>query len=116
MWTKEQLEAINKEGNLIVSAAAGAGKTAVMTERIARIIAEGTKVDELLVVTFTKPAAAEMKQRIEKRLSELCEAEQDVEKKRLLIIAAGSIARANISTIHSFCSSVLKRNYHRLRR
>ncbi len=114
MWTKEQLEAINKEGNLIVSAAAGAGKTAVMTERIARIIAEGTKVDELLVVTFTKPAAAEMKQRIEKRLSELCEAEQDVEKKRLLIIAAGSIARANISTIHSFCSSVLKRNYHRL--
>ncbi len=114
MWTKEQIEAINKEGNLLVSAAAGAGKTAVMTERIVRIIAEGTKVEELLVVTYTKPAAAEMKQRIEKRLSELCDEEKDSEKKKLLTVAAGSISRANISTIHSFCSAVLKRNYHRL--
>ena len=62
MWTAEQLRAINEDGNLLVSAAAGAGKTAVMTERIARIIASGTDVSEILVVTFTNPAAAEMKQ------------------------------------------------------
>lgn len=73
MWTAEQLRAINEDGNLLVSAAAGAGKTAVMTERIARIIASGIDVSEILVVTFTNPAAAEMKQRIERRLSELAE-------------------------------------------
>ncbi|MBR0136137.1 MAG: UvrD-helicase domain-containing protein, partial [Clostridia bacterium] len=49
-WTERQLEAINKRGDLLVSAAAGAGKTAVLTERIARLISEGTGVDELLVV------------------------------------------------------------------
>ena len=64
MWTAEQLRAINEDGNLLVSAAAGAGKTAVMTERIARIIASGTDVSEILVVTFTNPAAAEMKQQV----------------------------------------------------
>ena len=111
-WTKEQADAITMEGNLLVSAAAGAGKTAVMTERIARIIAEGTRVEELLVVTYTKPAAAEMKQRIEKRLSELCDAEENPEKKRLLTAAAASVSRANISTIHSFCTNVLRRSYH----
>ena len=68
MWTAEQLRAINEDGNLLVSAAAGAGKTAVMTERIARIIASGTDVSEILVVTFTNPAAAEMKQRIVQEL------------------------------------------------
>lgn len=49
MWTAEQLRAINEDGNLLVSAAAGAGKTAVMTERIARIIASGTDVSEYLL-------------------------------------------------------------------
>ena len=49
MWTAEQLRAINEDGNLLVSAAAGAGKTAVMTERIARIIASGTDVSEILL-------------------------------------------------------------------
>lgn len=114
MWTAEQKNAIEKEGNLIVSAAAGAGKTAVMTERIVRIIREGTKVDELLVVTFTKPAAAEMKQRIEKRLGELAGEAETAEEKLLLSDAAADISRANISTIHSFCKNVLKRNYHKI--
>ena len=60
-WTAEQERAITEKGNLLVSAAAGAGKTAVMTERIARLIAQGTSVRELLVVTFTNAAAAEKK-------------------------------------------------------
>lgn len=112
MWTAEQLRAINEEGNLLVSAAAGAGKTAVMTERIARIIAAGTDVSEILVVTFTNPAAAEMKQRIEKRLSALAESTDDADIKMHLYDSASNISTANISTIHSFCGNVLRRNCH----
>lgn len=111
-WTDDQRNAIELEGNLLVSAAAGAGKTKVMTERIVRIISEGTKVEELLVVTFTRAAAAEMKERIENRLNELSEEEKDPQKRLLLMEAASNITRANISTIHGFCLNVLKRNYH----
>ena len=67
-WTKEQLAAINeKNGNILVSAAAGSGKTAVLVERIIKLITdekEPVDIDRLLVVTFTKAAAAEMKERI----------------------------------------------------
>ncbi len=110
-WTDKQLEAITAEGDLLVSAAAGAGKTAVLTERIARLIANGASVDSLLVVTFTRAAAAEMKERIERRLHELASAEADADAANRLFAAAASAERANISTIHSFCSRVLRRNY-----
>jgi len=64
-WTKEQLEAINKDGtNIIVSAGAGSGKTAVLTERVIRKLKDGIDVDRLLVLTFTNEAANEMKSRI----------------------------------------------------
>ena len=70
-WTEEQLSAINEKGkNIIVSAGAGSGKTAVLTARTLRIIKEGTHVNELLVLTFTKAAAAEMKERIRNAISE----------------------------------------------
>lgn len=115
IWTGKQLEAINKKGDLLVSAAAGAGKTAVLTERIARLISEGTDPEELLVVTFTNAAAAEMKERIEARLRELADissSEGDPIKAQRLRQAAASCERANISTLHSFCMNVLRRNYH----
>ena len=112
VFTEEQERAIETKGNLLVSAAAGAGKTAVMTERIARLIASGVKVDELLVVTFTRAAAAEMKQRIESKLNSLADEETDEAKKLHLYDAAADIGSANISTIHSFCSDVLRRNAH----
>ena len=111
-WSSEQKKAIELEGNLLVSAAAGAGKTAVMTERIARRIAAGTGVDELLVVTFTRAAASEMKQRIEKRLGELADETDDTALRMALNEAAANVSSANISTIHSFCKNVLRRNYH----
>ncbi|MCR5809771.1 MAG: UvrD-helicase domain-containing protein [Clostridiales bacterium] len=113
-WTEKQLEAINTEGDLLVSAAAGAGKTAVLTERIARLISEGVNASELLVVTFTNAAAAEMKERIEARLSELADeaASTDEAKASYLRRAAAASERANISTLHSFCMNVLRRNYH----
>ncbi len=112
IWTDEQKKAITLQGNLLVSAAAGAGKTAVMTERIARLIANGTSVSELLVVTFTNAAAAEMKQRIEGRLLEIAESQTDDEIKARLFDAAGELGGASISTIHSFCGDVLRHNPH----
>lgn len=111
-WTAEQERAINERGNLLVSAAAGAGKTAVMTERIVRLISEGANVNELLVVTFTKAAAAEMKQRIEARLLSLAKDAQDEAVRRRLYDAAADIGGAGISTIHSFCQDVLRHNPH----
>ena len=60
-WTKEQSDAINKDGtNIIVSAGAGSGKTAVLSERVLRKLKEGINVNELLILTFTKAAAKEM--------------------------------------------------------
>ena len=111
-WTCEQQRAISEKGNLLVSAAAGAGKTAVMTERIARLISEGVNVNEILAVTFTKSAASEMKQRISKRLSDLAESETNPEKKENLSIAANDVSHASISTFHSFCGNLLKRCCH----
>ena len=70
-WTNEQLDAINKSGtNIIVSAGAGSGKTAVLSERVLRILKEGTHIDELLILTFTNAAAKEMKERIRKKIKE----------------------------------------------
>ncbi len=109
-WTAEQRRAIETPGSLIVSAAAGSGKTAVLTERIARHILEGASPDDLLVVTFTRAAAAEMKKRIGDRLSALAAQQQSDEAARLYA-AAESIGRANISTIDGFCSHVLRRHF-----
>ena len=68
-WTPEQLTAINEEGkNIIVSAGAGSGKTAVLTERVIRKLKSGIHINELLIMTFTNAAAKEMKDRIRKKL------------------------------------------------
>jgi len=111
-WTADQLLAIESEGNLIVSAAAGAGKTAVLTERIVSRIRAGAPVESLLVMTFTKAAAAEMKSRIANRLNELADSADHPEEMRYLRRQARNVDSAFISTIHSFCSRVLRRHYH----
>lgn len=68
-WTSEQLDAINKSGsNIIVSAGAGSGKTAVLTERVITKLKNGVSVNQLLILTFTNNAAKEMKERIKKKL------------------------------------------------
>jgi len=103
-WTNEQLAAINKSGtNIIVSAGAGSGKTAVLSERVLRILKEGTHIDELLVLTFTNAAAAEMKERIRKKIKENKE----------LIEELDLIDSAYITTFDSFALSTLKK-YHYL--
>ena len=70
-WTNEQLEAIYKDGtNIIVSAGAGSGKTAVLTERVLEKVKNGISLSNLLILTFTKLAAKEMKERIGEKLKE----------------------------------------------
>ncbi|MBP3461798.1 MAG: UvrD-helicase domain-containing protein [Bacilli bacterium] len=103
-WTNEQLDAINKSGtNIIVSAGAGSGKTAVLSERVLRILKEGTHIDELLILTFTNAAAKEMKERIRKKIKE----------NPLLIEELDLIDSAYITTFDSFALSTLKK-YHYL--
>ena len=109
-WTKEQKRAIEEDGcNLLVSAAAGAGKTAVLVERIVRKITNPeapVDIDRLLVVTFTNAAAAEMRERIGKALGSMLDESQNIQRQLLLL------GKANITTIHSFCLDVIKNNFH----
>lgn len=114
-WTDEQWRAISERGNnILVAAAAGSGKTAVLVERIIRRIAdekEETDVDRLLVVTFTKAAASEMKGRIREKLEEELSKNPYSRhlRKQLLLLT-----RASISTLHSFCMEVVKRYTYQL--
>ena len=101
-WTPSQQQAINEEGNnIIVSAGAGSGKTAVLTERVIRKLKSGIHINELLVLTFTNAAAAEMKDRIRKAIRETKGLEKENAK----------IDSAYITTFDSFALSVVKK-YH----
>ncbi len=116
-WTGEQLAAIEYRGtDLLVSAAAGAGKTAVLVQRaIDRIIKDGVDVEQLLVVTFTDAAASEMKARLAGALRKaLAAATHGSPLAERLAMQAALLDRASISTIHSFCLGVARRNFHRL--
>ncbi|MBO7389048.1 MAG: UvrD-helicase domain-containing protein, partial [Oscillospiraceae bacterium] len=106
-WNDDQLEAINaRDKDILVSAGAGSGKTAVMTERVVSLISEGAvSADELLVVTFTKAAASEMKKKIRDAL--YGKIKDDPE----LASQAAAFENAQISTLHSFAANVVKRFY-----
>ncbi len=110
--TPEQKSAVFQPGNLIVSAAAGAGKTAVLTERVFRLIADGTPVRGMLILTFTRAAAAEMKTRIQSRLMQAAEVEQDDARRGYFCRQANEVLSANISTIDAFCQRVVFRHFH----
>lgn len=111
-WTDAQRQAIYvKGGNILVSAAAGAGKTAVLVESILHLLLdEGADIDRLLVVTFTNAAAGEMRQRIGARigraLSEGNGADAHLRRQLTLLPAA------QISTIHAFCLALIRRFFH----
>lgn len=110
-WTAEQQRAIDANGNLLVSAGAGSGKTAVLTARIVRLIRGGESINSVLCVTFTNAAAAEMKKRIEKSLARAA-AEANGEEAEKLYRAARGVSAASISTLHSFCTQVLRRHFN----
>ncbi len=112
-WTEEQKQVIEERGkDLLVSAAAGSGKTAVLTERIISLITDRehpADIDRMLVLTFTEAAAGEMKDRIGKALRRILEEEPDNEAVRRQSIF---IDHAHISTVHSFCSYVIRNYFH----
>lgn len=112
-WTREQKKVIEtRNKNLLVSAAAGSGKTAVLVEHIInRITEEGIDIDRLLVVTFTNAAAAEMKERIRKAIEDKLLNDPD---NANLHRQAALVHSAQITTIHSFCLSVIRDNFQSL--
>ena len=104
-WSPEQLLAINEEGkNIIVSAGAGSGKTAVLSERVLRKLMQGVHINELLVLTFTNAAAAEMKERIRKKIN----SEESLKEE------ANLLEGAYITTFDSFSLSIVKKYHTRL--
>lgn len=114
-WTNEQKQCIEADGGtLLVSAAAGSGKTAVLVQRILqKIIREDhpTSIDRLLVVTFTKAAASEMKQRIAAELTRLISEHPEdrrLQQQQMLLPCA------SISTVDSFCANLVREHFHLL--
>ena len=114
-WTKAQQKVIDaRNKNILVSAAAGSGKTAVLVERIITMISEGDSpmdIDHLLVVTFTNAAAAEMRERIGKAIDKkLQESPDNLHLQRQISL----LQSAQITTIHSFCLNVIRNYFHRI--
>ena len=111
-WTEDQKKVIqHREGNLLVAAAAGSGKTAVLVEHILSRIQDPddpATLDRMVVMTFTDAAAEEMRQRIKSALDSAIAKNPRNEK---LIRQAGSLQNASISTIHSFCKRIIMENY-----
>lgn len=113
-FTKQQRAAIDQQGSVLVSAAAGSGKTAVLVERIVKLVCREHSpvgIDKLLVVTFTNAAAEELKLRIQKRLAEesVRQPENRWIKRQLLILPS-----AKIGTIDSFCIDLIRENFEAL--
>ena len=103
-WTKEQEEAIYKDGtNIIVSAGAGSGKTAVLTERVLEKVKRGVPITSLLILTFTKMAAGEMRERIGNKL-----------KKWNSTDALNDLDKADITTFDAYSLSLVKKYYYLL--
>ena len=109
-FTKEQNQAINDYGkDILVSASDGSGKTTVLVERVLKRILSGTPVSSLLIITFTKAAAREMKERIKQKISNQIEKEPNNQFLRSQLL---DVDTANISTIDSFCLDVIRRFYY----
>ena len=112
-WTKEQKQAIEEKGsNILVAAAAGSGKTAVLVERIIKkVLEDGIDIDKLLVVTFTNAAAAEMRERVLDAIYKKLDDNPNSEK---LLRQITLLNKASICTIDSFCLDVVRNNFYEL--
>ena len=113
-YTKEQIKAIEAEGKVIVSASAGSGKTKIMVERILRLVcSEKASISDILAVTFTNKAAAQMKERL--RAALLDEIKISSGKKRdYLKSELDALGIAQISTVHSFCGKLIRTYFYLL--
>ncbi|MBO4367261.1 MAG: UvrD-helicase domain-containing protein, partial [Clostridia bacterium] len=102
-FTQEQKNAIYQRGcNLLVSAAAGSGKTTVLVERVLSLLEEGIDIDRILIVTFTRAAAGDMKLKLQKRLEEKAITDERFR------LQCDKLPLATIGTLHSFCSSLIR--------
>ena len=111
-WTNEQEQAIYKRGGkVIVSAAAGSGKTAVLSERVIQYILNGGDISRLLIVTFTTLAASEMKERIKLNIENALS--NDPINKHL-INQSSLVDKAKIMTMDAFYNSIIKENFFNL--
>lgn len=111
--TRQQQQAIETNGNILVAAAAGSGKTAVLVERVIKKLCskeEAVSADRLLIVTFTNAAAAEMRGRIEKRLDEECRKHPE---DTGLLLQKHLLSSAKICTIDSFCIDLVRENFEK---
>ena len=120
-WTEEQESAItSRDRNLLLSAAAGSGKTAVLVERIIRMVCDvehPVNITSLLVLTFTKAAASEMRTRITDALTRVLENAEKEGKEALSSHVSHQLAlmgSAHISTIDSFCQTLIKQYFYRI--
>ena len=114
-WTESQKNAISaRNGTILVSAAAGSGKTAVLVQRMVERLTDKknpSDADRLLIVTFTNAAASEMRERISRRIDELLSDDplnRNLQRQQILL------TKANISTIHSFCSDLIHEYFYKL--
>ena len=111
-WTRDQNLAINTfGGKVIVSAAAGSGKTAVLSERVLKLVLNKKSIDKLLVVTFTNKAAGEMRERIKLKLEEAYKSDKgnDYLKNQIMLTKG-----ADITTMDAFYSTLVKNNFEKL--
>lgn len=110
-WTDQQETAINaRNSSFIVSAAAGSGKTAVLTERLVKLLSDesaGVRADKIVAVTFTNAAASELKKKLDRRFRQLI---NDRPNEPFLLRQQVLLQNAKISTINSFCFDLLRDN------
>ena len=106
-YTAQQLAAIeNRGGPLLVSAAAGSGKTKVLVERLMRYMLDGkTGIDDFLIITYTRAAAGELRTKI---MSEISNYIAENPENRHMYRQIAMCSKAQISTIHSFCTDLLR--------
>ena len=107
-WTDEQARAINERGcNLLLSAAAGSGKTTVLVQRVLNLILDdGADIDRMLIVTFTRAAASDMRAKLSKQMA-LLAASGNVRAREQMI----RLERASITTLHAFCADFLRTHF-----
>lgn len=111
-WTASQKIAIEDRGrSLLVSAGAGSGKTTVLAERLTNMVIEGGTLDDFLVVTFTRSAAGDLKEKLYQKLSEASAKRPDDKRLTSQLL---KLSGAQISTIHSFCFDLIRRNFNSL--
>lgn len=105
IWTSSQKSAIDANNrDILVSAAAGSGKTSVLIERILQLIQSGASVERMLIVTFTKAAASEMRERLQRALTEKAAGDAHMADQ------LEALPLARISTLHSFCNELISRH------